>query len=254
MNVLAPPSSHEQPGNLRLTRRKIVELGIIAKSDWIKVHPENHPVPFVGIESGKKGRLHTLDDAYKFFGMEQEPPHSGHPTEPESPSVLSDVLFEIQDTQSYTKDVLNYSYKTRALVEINISPTLHHGNTRVYYQDLKNCVAIVCRELLKASDNIEYVIPVRVGFDYDAPYASTPTQWGAILSFLDNVEILLPLALSMRGSNTLRFSAPDQYFLQGWTIDHVAANGRDHKEAVLWAPDDQSLQFSCFTSFTYYRR
>lgn len=37
MNVLAPPSSHEQPGNLRLTRRKIVELGIIAKSDWIKV-------------------------------------------------------------------------------------------------------------------------------------------------------------------------------------------------------------------------
>ncbi|QRD89743.1 hypothetical protein F9C07_2212558 [Aspergillus flavus] len=135
MNVLAPPSSHEQPGNLRLTRRKIVELGIIAKSDWIKVHPENHPVPFVGIESGKKGRLHTLDDAYKFFGMEQEPPHSGHPTEPESPSVLSDVLFEIQDTQSYTKDVLNYSYKTRALVEI------------------------ICRELLKASDNIEYVIP-----------------------------------------------------------------------------------------------
>lgn len=76
-------------------------------------------MPFVGIESGKKGCLHTLDDAYKFFGMEQEPPHSGHPTEPESPSVLSDVLFEIQDTQSYTKDVLNYSYKTRALVEIS---------------------------------------------------------------------------------------------------------------------------------------
>lgn len=210
-------------------------------------------MPFVGIESGKKGRLHTLDDAYKFLGMEQEPPHPGHPTEPESPSVLSDVLFEIQDTQSYTKDGLNYSYETRPVVEISktlyslspsmsderndlqaplaqedISPTLHHGNTRVYYQNLKNCVAIVCRELLKASDNIEYVIPVRVGFDYDAPYASTPTQWGAILSFLDNAKILLPLALSMRGPNTLRFSAPDQYFLQGWTIDHVAANGRDH--------------------------
>ena len=37
MNVLAPPSIHEQTGNLRLTRRKMVELGIITKSDWIRV-------------------------------------------------------------------------------------------------------------------------------------------------------------------------------------------------------------------------
>ena len=151
------------------------------------------------------------------------------------------------------KDGLNYPYETRSVIEISktlyalsprmsdesidfrttltqedIPPSLRQGNTRFYYQDLKNCVAIVCRELLKASDKLECVIPVRVGFDYDEPYASAPTQWGAILSFHDNVEILLPLALSMRGPNTLRFSAPDQYFLQGWTIDHVAANGQDH--------------------------
>ncbi|GAB1193697.1 hypothetical protein APSETT444_002921 [Aspergillus pseudonomiae] len=253
MNVIAPSSNHQQLGNLRLTRRKIVELGIITKSDWIKVHPMHHPVPFIGIESGKKGRLHTLEDAYKYLGIEQEPSHPGHPAEPESPTVLSNVSFEIQETRSYMKDGLNYPYETRSVIEISktlyalsprmsdesidfrttltqedIPPSLRQGNTRFYYQDLKNCVAIVCRELLKASDKLECVIPVRVGFDYDEPYASAPTQWGAILSFHDNVEILLPLALSMRGPNTLRFSAPDQYFLQGWTIDHVAANGQDH--------------------------
>ena len=216
-------------------------------------------MPFVGIESGKKGRLHTLDDAYKFLGMEQELSHPGHPTEPESPSVLSDVSFKIQEIESYTKHGINYTYETRSVVEISktlyalsprmcdesfslwaplaqevISPTLHHGNTSVYRQDLKNCAAMICRELLKASDKLECVIPVRVGLDYVEPYASAPTQWGAVLSFQDNVEILLPLALSMRGPNTLRFSAPDQYFLQGWTIDHVAANGRDHTKRLYY--------------------
>ncbi|KAE8422466.1 hypothetical protein BDV36DRAFT_291294 [Aspergillus pseudocaelatus] len=208
MNVLAPPSIYEQPGNLRLTRRKMIELGIITKSDWIRVHPIHHPVPFVGIESGKKGRLHTLDDAYKFLGMEQKLSHPGHPTEPESPSVLSDVSFKTQEIESYTKDGMNYPYETRSVVEISktlyalsprmcdesidlwatlaqedVCPTLHHGNTRVYCQDLKNCAAIVCRELLKASDKLESVIPVRVGLGNDEPYASATTQWGAILSF-----------------------------------------------------------------------
>ena len=56
----------------------------------------HHPVPFIGIESGKKGRLHTLEDAYKYLGIEQELSHPGHPAEPESPTVLSNVSFEIQ--------------------------------------------------------------------------------------------------------------------------------------------------------------
>ncbi|KAE8143435.1 hypothetical protein BDV38DRAFT_277456 [Aspergillus pseudotamarii] len=196
MNVLAPPAIHEQPGNLRLTRRKMVELGIITKSDWIRVHPFHHPVPFVGIESGKKGRLHTLDDAYKFLGMEQALSHPGHPTEPESPRMLSDVSFKIQERESYTKHGINYTYKTRSVVEISktlydlsprmcdesvnlwaplaqedVSPTLHHRHTRVYRQDLKNCAAIVYRELLKASDKLKCAIPVRVGLDYDEPHA-----------------------------------------------------------------------------------
>lgn len=86
---------------------------------------------------------------------------------------------------------------------------------------------MICRELVKASNMLHTAIPVRIGFDYNEPCEGAPTQWATMLTFFDETRILLPLSLSLRGQQTMRFSAPDQYFHQGWTIDHEACRSQD---------------------------
>src|SRR5690606_24445208 len=47
-----------------------------------QVHPFEHPIPFIGIEGGRSGRLRTFQDAYRFIGQALHTSHPGHPSEP----------------------------------------------------------------------------------------------------------------------------------------------------------------------------
>ncbi|PYH65982.1 uncharacterized protein BO88DRAFT_437653 [Aspergillus vadensis CBS 113365] len=68
-----------------------------------------------------------------------------------------------------------------------------------HYLKLRNCVELICNELMVYSLNLKYAIPVRLGHDYNEPYYSVPAQWALYLSSNEGTNVLLPLSLSVRG-------------------------------------------------------
>lgn len=233
-----------------------------------QVHPIYHPVPFIGIESGKKGRIYTFQEAYKFLGLQEGFFHPGHPTQPSPRSPQDAPPPDLVASESYSRGELGDISGKRSVGDVSrilyslapsingitaeSQPSIAHGSVLshfpkarpYYYQDLKLCVAVICRELLKADDQLQYAIPVRIGFDYDEPCAGAPTQWAAVLTFVNGIKVLLPLSLSLRGSETTYLSSPDQYFFQGWTIDHLVVKGQDERRRNFYTELSNAL--SCF--------
>ena len=77
-------------------------------------------------------------------------------------------------------------------------------------------------------------LPVRIELYYDCPYPGAPAQWAILLSFGDE-ELLLPLALSLWGPQTMNASRPNILYLQGWTIDHgIRKSPREFKVKVYY--------------------
>lgn len=63
MNVQPPSHKEPRPGNLLLTRRKLVKFGIISKDDWIKasIIPtgyRTHAYPFPGPSNLSSSAIH----------------------------------------------------------------------------------------------------------------------------------------------------------------------------------------------------
>jgi hypothetical protein len=44
---------------------------------------------------------------------------------------------------------------------------------------LKNCVAVICQELLKANAKLQSVVPARIGFDFDKPFCWRASTMGS---------------------------------------------------------------------------
>lgn len=197
----------------------------------------HHPIPFIGIESGKKGHIHTFKEAYEFLSTSNDVSHPGHPVQPTTTQEPCEILpFNLFSPKPYSRSSSNHVCSSLSVVEVNkllyfLTPSLNgitldnplpyvHGSIvnqcpykkPYYYQDLKSCVGIICRELVKASNKLQAAIPVRISFDYNEPYKGAPTQWATMLTFFDDTKVLLPLSLSLRGQQTMRFPAPDQYF------------------------------------------
>jgi hypothetical protein len=49
----------------------------------------------------------------------------------------------------------------------------------------------------------------------------------------EEYQVLLPLAISLRGPHTREVNASDELYLKGWTIDHGTVNGKDIKDAFV---------------------
>jgi hypothetical protein len=73
-------------------------------------------------------------------------------------------------------------------------------------------------------------IPVEIQKEF--PYHNGPQQWAIVLSS-EEYQVLLPLAISLRGPHTREVNASDELFLKGWTIYHGTANGKDIKDAFV---------------------
>lgn len=69
------------------------------------------------------------------------------------------------------------------------------------------------------------------------------TQLAAILTFVNGLKVPLPLSVSLRVLSTIYLSSQDQYFHQGWTIDHEAANGREVKRRNFYTQISNILAY-----------
>ncbi|GKZ29236.1 hypothetical protein AbraIFM66950_003850 [Aspergillus brasiliensis] len=221
---------------LNLSTRQFRQV-LLKESEYYKLHTFKHPVPFVGIETGRGRKIRTFEDAYAFLGGKvRTSDHTGHPQPPPAGDLPDDQLpFDAYSLAAYTDRSQPYMDGSFDPVEVNkalyeLAPSFDQRAPRnrarrkprpanPFYPEMEKCVALVCRSLYLSSDKLVSVLPVRVELDYDMPYPGAPAQWAALLSFQDK-KILLPLALSLLGSQAKAGYAPSYLYLQGWTIDH----------------------------------
>jgi hypothetical protein len=64
-------------------------------------------------------------------------------------------------------------------------------------------------------------LPVRIELDYNHPYEGAPAQWAIVLTSHEGFQILLPLAIPLRGASTTNVTESNVLYAQGWTIDQA---------------------------------
>ncbi|CAI7631166.1 unnamed protein product [Penicillium glandicola] len=208
----APVSERFKSGNysfLRLTPEQLSAKKYIKGKDFYKVSPN---LPFISIEGGRRGKIESFADAYKFLGHTEDTFHPGHPREPGSD-------LEIQSQKSIIEAATPCLEGSPVHALRNENSMLGLGRCTPCYEQLGACVSLVCDNLVAASDKLESAIPVRIGFDYDEPFEGAPTHWAIKLLLRTRAEILLPLSLCLRGSIKHEV-IPDTLLLQGWTMDY----------------------------------
>ncbi|KAF9885882.1 hypothetical protein FE257_012262 [Aspergillus nanangensis] len=142
-----------------------------------------------------------------------------------------DQPLDIHLTSSYTQDACSNVGGERITAQsidarlYSIAPNydvrrVDAQGQQACYPELRTCVALICQQMLAASQQLECAFPMRVGLDYDEPYPGAPQHWAIKLIFTSGQEILLPVSISLKGS-VRNDVAPDTLYLQGWTIDHA---------------------------------
>ncbi|KAE8158795.1 hypothetical protein BDV40DRAFT_307507 [Aspergillus tamarii] len=230
-------TNHKFSYYLQLKPRQLRDTLSLTASDH-RLHTFQHPVPFVGIEGGRVGKLCTFQDAYNYLDCQDILPHSGHPLPPPTvPGLPSNERpsLNIHAESAYTSKANESKGSTLRVVDVNrqlyeLAPefdiralsggyTGSYASVRPCYDEVKYCVALICQSIATSSRKVTSALPVRIELDYDCPYPGAPAQWAILLSFGDE-ELLLPLALSLWGPQTMNASRPNILYLQGWTIDH----------------------------------
>ncbi|OJZ92269.1 hypothetical protein ASPFODRAFT_76836 [Aspergillus luchuensis CBS 106.47] len=227
---------------LRLLPQQLFQHHFIQRREFYKLHPYEHPVPFIGIEGGRLGRLKSFADAYSFLGQAEERSHPGHPSvpatddsmkRPSQPSGAADCNSHCNTSQAHHPTVKKsrVQYVNSMLYEIAPSYDSRRLGSRSHdpcYDEVGSCVALICQQIIDNDDRIESAIPVRVGFDYNEPFRGAPQHWAICFVFRDSIRILLPLSLSLKGA-VVNEMAPDTLYLQGWAIDHELLKCRGRK-------------------------
>jgi hypothetical protein len=77
---------------------------------------------------------------------------------------------------------------------------------------------------------------VRIESNYNHTYEGAPTQWAIVITSHEGFQVLLPLAISLRGASTTNLTGRNVLYAQGWTID----------QAIL------SVKSPCKRKLTYY--
>lgn len=135
------------------------------------MHPITHPVPFVGIEGGRRGKIESFADAYKFLGHAEDTLHPGHPREPSLDSEILSRQSIIEAAAPCLEGSLGSNTGVKRLTVQNVNSLLYHlaprytlrqpGLTRCTpcYKELGACVSLICENLLAASDKVGYQQP-----------------------------------------------------------------------------------------------
>ncbi|KAJ5429176.1 hypothetical protein N7491_006192, partial [Penicillium cf. griseofulvum] len=216
---------------LRLTPEQLSAKKYVKGKYFYKLHPITHPVPFISIEGGRRGKIESFADAYKFLGHAEDTLHPGHPREPGSDLEIQSQKPIIEAAAPCLESLPGHGLRNENPTVQKVNSLLYHlapnyglrqlglGRCTPCYEQLGACVSLVCEHLVAASDKVDSAIPVRIGFDYDEPFEGAPTHWAIKLLLGTRAEIMLPLSLCLRGSIKHEV-VPNTLLLQGWTMDY----------------------------------
>ncbi|KAJ0413430.1 hypothetical protein BJY00DRAFT_322035 [Aspergillus carlsbadensis] len=238
---------------LRLTLAQLSAMKYIQGEDYYKLHPIIHPVPFIGIEGGRRGRIKNFAGAYKFLNRPEATLHPGHPREPDPETIeFSTLHSQPQSLHDQSKPIPKVQEVSAQLYRLAPDYSLRQPGLEACtpcYHELRVCVQLICESLVASNTQIDEAIPVRIGFDYNQPFNGAPQHWAISLSLKTKAQTLLPLSLCLRGS-VKQETVPDTLLLQGWTIDHeilkCEARKRQRKEErelnpILYVEDVEML-------------
>ncbi|KAB8247557.1 hypothetical protein BDV35DRAFT_190900 [Aspergillus flavus] len=105
---------------LRLTLKQLSNKKYIKEENLKKLHPITHPVLFIGPkEGGRKCRLQSFADAYRYLGHAEDILHPGHPREPglnleiqSQPSISEAAVSCVESLSGYTVQKSTLFYTT----------------------------------------------------------------------------------------------------------------------------------------------
>lgn len=128
-------------------------------------------MPFVGIEGGRRGKVESFADAYRFLGHAEDTLHPGHPREPSLDSEMLSRQSIIEAAAPCLEGPLGKNPGTKKLTVQNVNCLLYHlapcytlrqpGLTRCTpcYKELGACASLICENLVAASDKVDYQQP-----------------------------------------------------------------------------------------------
>ncbi|KAE8416991.1 hypothetical protein BDV36DRAFT_309726 [Aspergillus pseudocaelatus] len=260
-------TNHQFSYYLQLSPRQLRDTLSLTASDHRLIHVSSSSIlyntlfPLLALKGGECRKLYTFQDAYNFLDCQDILPHPGHPLPPpampglpsnERPSLI------IHAESTYTRRASESKGSTLRVVDVNkhlyeLAPefdirapsgyyTGSYASVRPCYDEVKHCVALICQSITTLSSKVTSALPVRIELDYDCPYPGAPAQWAVLLSFGDE-ELLLPLALSLWGPQTMNASRPNILYLQGWTTDHgIRKSPRESKVKVYYSNIERLLE------------
>ncbi|GKZ17402.1 hypothetical protein AbraIFM66951_004702 [Aspergillus brasiliensis] len=204
---------------LNLSTRQFRQV-LLKESEYYKLHTFKHPVPFVGIETGRGRKIRTFEDAYAFLGGKvRTSDHTGHPQPPPAGDLPDDQLpFDAYSLAAYTDRSQPYMDGSFDIVEVNkalyeLAPSFDQRAPRnrarrkprpanPFYPEMEKCVALVCRSLYLSSDKGRYT-DLRILID-------NVYYQGAEVSLRTNVKHE-PFQLLKMGDLSLTFSRNETF-------------------------------------------
>ncbi|KAL2350855.1 hypothetical protein BJ546DRAFT_362840 [Cryomyces antarcticus] len=206
--------------------------GIKGTVPWFDLHSSAHPVPFIGAEHVSHA---TFTSLYAQLGT-QETSHPGHPEAKELEPVVK-LGFHHTVPTSFQRETAPSSGRARSVTEVAKelyrrapSAAQRCGGQGGAFRD--KTIALLCRELLLASDVATSVLPVRIHVDYHEPIEGAVQQY-AILFTACGRQHLLPLSVMLCGSaaharDNTRNALLISKVAGGWYVADPRANTADY--------------------------
>ncbi|KAL2352853.1 hypothetical protein BJ546DRAFT_157556 [Cryomyces antarcticus] len=227
-----PPTS-QLSAYLHLPFGRIKEIcGIKGTVPWFDLHSSAHPVPFIGAKHVSHA---TFTSLYAQLGT-QETSHPGHPEAKELEPVVK-LGFHHTVPTSFQRETAPSSGRARSVTEVAKelyrrapSAAQRCGGQGGAFRD--KTIALLCRELLLASDVATSVLPVRIHVDYHEPIEGAVQQY-AILFTACGRQHLLPLSVMLCGSaaharDNTRNALLISKVAGGWYVADPRANTADY--------------------------
>jgi hypothetical protein len=125
-------------------------------------------VPFISIEGGRRGKIESFADAYKFLGHAEDTLHPGHPREPGSDLEIQSQKFIVEAAVPYLESSPGHGLRNENPTVQKVNSLLYHiapnyslrqpglGRCTPCYEQMGACVSLVCEHLVAASDKVSY--------------------------------------------------------------------------------------------------
>lgn len=133
-------------------------------------------MPFISIEGGRRGKIQSFADAYRFLGHAGDTLHPGHPREPALDSEVQSQKSNIEVVAPCLETSPGHALRNENPTVQKVNSLLYHhapdyslrqlglGRCTPCYEQLGACVDLVCENLVASSNKVGYKSQCRISF------------------------------------------------------------------------------------------